>query len=177
MENETMYCKDCMFFQNFHIGLKGAIRGVCGKAERSHNERSGRTKCCTKFELKHCKDCAYYQQLPKGPKGGEYGSCMNPKYATSKKSGFTKGCNGFKKDEAAAAEPQFIEPKGFSEPATVEIIWYLEAKKKEITGLINGGSPLATKAKLRANIGLLDEIIGWINSMDKEAGDNGGIQQ
>jgi hypothetical protein len=133
-------------------------------------------------ETMYCKDCAYYQKLPKGPKGGEYGVCGNAKHNTGRRSGLTRRCKDFEgesstweKDNEAAEQQEegFIEPKGFSEPAAVEIIWYLEAKKKEITGLINGGSPLATKAKLKANIELLDEIIDWIDSMDKEAGDNG----
>jgi hypothetical protein len=116
-------------------------------------------------ETRHCRDCAYYQELPKGPKGGEYGVCGNARHNTGRRSGLTRCCKDFEGNKAAVKpeeqEEGFTEPKGFSEPASVEIIWYLQAKRKELKNAIGSGS-LATDAKLKSNIALLDEIIDWI---------------
>jgi hypothetical protein len=118
-------------------------------------------------EARYCRDCAYYQDLPKGPRGGEYGVCGSARHNTGRRPGLTRCCKDFE-DNKAAAKPEereegFIEPKGFSEPATVEIIWYLQAKRKELENTIGSGS-LATDAKLKSNIALLDEIIDWIEA-------------
>jgi hypothetical protein len=110
-------------------------------------------------EARYCKDCAYYQELPKGPKGGEYGICGNENHGHNKRSAMNRCCKDFEGNKAADEEPQFIEPPGGLE--IPEIIWYLEAKKKELKNAIGSGS-LATDAKLKSNIALLNEIIDWI---------------
>lgn len=112
-------------------------------------------------EARCCRDCMYYQALPKGPKGGEYGTCSHERHGHNKRSAFNKSCIDFNKEtdnRAAAKKP--TEPKNSIE---VEILQLLKTKRERLIKSVDSNTtPLATKAKLKSNIELLDEIIDWI---------------
>jgi hypothetical protein len=111
-----------------------------------------------------CMDCMYYNALPKGPKGGEYGTCNNEKHGHNKRSAFNRCCSDFEQalpfpgPMAAADEP--MKPRDGIE---VEILQLLKTKRERLIKSVDSNTtPLATKAKLKSNIELLDEIIDWI---------------